>query len=371
MTPSDFASRILREMSAREGMVGLFQVLVGIGRTIADAIPSSIWIALASANAAVAPRPLDVLLLTAEPYVPWELAVLEKRFDMSAPPFLGAQTNIGRWPLEGRSTPIDPPRRVDVESIAVVWGLYESSTFARLVGAEAEAKQIQELYGATSIDARPDPVFRLLAGQPPAEIFHFAVHGQSDPQGAGDGIWLVDGPPVNALQIRGSDLSGRAPFVFLNVGSYGGIPQAFVQAGASAVISPLWAMDDDTARRSAIEFYRQALWPAGTTLSAGRAEPLTEETSADSGSQAVADILRRARHGLVQDAGAQFSTYLAYQFYGHPSLRLFWHGSGANGGRPVTEQTERSDVAAAAGMAAESGEMGDAEFIPGSPRSEA
>ncbi len=342
-TPKDFATGIVRDMPAREGKVGIFQQLIGIGRTVADAMPAGVWSALATASAAVAPRALDVLLLTEEPYVPWELAVLEKRFDTTAPPFLGAQTNIGRWVLHGGATPTDPPRRVDAAKMAVVWGIYHSATLARLEAAEEEAKEIQQLYGAESIDARPDPVFGLLSGVPPAEILHFAVHGQYDPHGAGDGIWLVEGPPINPMQIRGSDLSSRAPFVFLNacqvgsgeelLGSYGGIAQAFLRIGASAVVAPLWSIDDGIAQKIALEFYHQALASADSTATAGDAGPATEGTAADSARPAVADILRRARQGLVQDAAAQSSTYIAYQFYGHPSLRLSWHGADANGGR--------------------------------------
>jgi hypothetical protein len=219
--------------------------------------------------------------------------------------------------------------------MAVVWGAYHSATLPPLAAAEAEAKKIQKLYGATSIDARPDPVFGVLGGVPPADILHFAVHGRYDPLGAGDGIYLVEGPPIDPFQIRGSDLSSRAPFVFLNacqvgsaqelLGSYGGIAQAFLQVGASAVVAPLWSIDDEIAQHIALEFYRQALAPAEKGDGDADADGATDRP-------AVADLLRRARAGLVQNAAAQSSTYLAYQFYGHPSLRLSWHGELAKGG---------------------------------------
>ena len=269
--PKDFATAIVREFFVHDNQVGVFQLLQGIGKTIAALIPQTVRTALETANAAVAPRPLDVLLLTEEAYVPWELAWIAHPFDKTAPPYLGAQANVGRWVLDGGATPTDPPRQVDAATMAVVWGVYHSASLPPLAAAEAEAKKIQKLYGATSIDARPDPVFGLLGGVPPADILHFAVHGRYDPLGAGDGIYLVEGPPIDPFQIRGSDLSSRAPFVFLNacqvgsgqelLGSYGGIAQAFLQVGASAVVAPLWSIDDEIAQHIALEFYHQALAP--------------------------------------------------------------------------------------------------------------
>jgi hypothetical protein len=332
--PKEFATAIIRKLFVQGHQLGVFQLLQGIGKTIRDEMPTPVRSALNAANAAVAPRTLDVLLLTEEPFIPWELAWIDEPFDKTAPPYLGAQTNIGRWVLEPGSTPTDPPRKLDAATIAVVWGVYNSSGLRRLKAAEDEAKQIQDQYQAMSIDARPDLVFPLLAGNPPSDILHFAVHGRYNPQGADEGIYLVEGPPIDPLQIRGSDLSKRAPFVFLNacqvgaaqnlLGNYAGIAQAFLKIGASGVVAPLWSIDDTIAQQIALEFYKHALEPA-------------EAADGDSGAEgeegpAVADLLRRARAGLVKDPAAHSSTYLAYQFYGHPSLRLSWKPSAAAGG---------------------------------------
>ncbi len=345
--PKDFATALVKNLFIHDNQVGVFQLLQGIGKTIAQLMPLTVRNALAAANVAVAPRPLDVLLLTEEPYVPWELAWIAHPFDPMAPPYLGAQANVGRWVLDGGATPTDPPRRVDAATMAVVWGVYHSASLPPLEAAEEEAKRIQKLYGATSIDARPEEVFGLLGGDPPADILHFAVHGRYDPLGAGDGIYLVEGPPIDPLQIRGSDLTSRSPFVFLNacqvgsaqelLGSYGGIAQAFLQVGASAVIAPLWSIDDEIAQHIALEFYQQALAADMTPVTGGGTEsgadtPAETDRGTDTDRPAVADLLRRARSGLVQNAAAQSSTYLAYQFYGHPSLRLSWRGADANGG---------------------------------------
>jgi CHAT domain-containing protein len=110
------------------------------------------------------------------------------------------------------------------------------------------------------------------------------------------------------MHVKGSDLRA-APFVFLNacqvgqgqqiLGDYAGLAEAFLYAGASAVVAPLWSVKDDVARTIALEFYQQVL--------GGDARP--------------ADVLREARRRFTETATPS-GTYLAYQFFGHPALRL-------------------------------------------------
>ncbi len=328
--PKEFATAIIRKLHVQGEKRGWAQLLQGIGKTIRDEMPSEVRAAIKAANAAVAPRPLDILLLTEEAYVPWELAWVDEPFDPAAPHYLGAQANVGRWILDEGTTPTDPPRQVHASSMAVVWGVYTSPTLERLEAAEEEARIIQDRYKAASIDAQPDLVYPLLGGAPPSDILHFAVHGKYDPQGAGEGIYLVSGPPIDPFQIRGSDLSTRSPFVFLNacqvgagqnlLGNYGGIAQAFLSIGASAVVAPLWSIDDKIAQKIALSFYQSAL---------GSDDDANGNGAAGSEHPAVADLLRRARAGAGQSP-----TYLAYQFYGHPSLRLSWNPAAAAGGPP-------------------------------------
>ena len=332
--PKEFATAIIRKLLVQTHHRGVTQLLQGIGKTIRDEMPRAVRTAIVTANAAVAPRPVDILLLTEEPFIPWELAWIDEPFDKKAPPYLGAQSNIGRWALEPDTTPTDPPRQLNAATIAVVWGVYNTSSLERLEAAEDEAKQIQDQYHAASIDARPELVYPLLEGEPPSDILHFAVHGRYNPQGVDEGIYLVDGPPIDPLQIRGSDLSKRSPFVFLNVcqvgagqnllGNYAGIAQAFLKIGASGVVAPLWSIDDKIAEQIALEFYKYALQPA-------------EEADGKAGDQpeppTVADLLRRVRAEVVENGEeVHESTHLAYQFYGHPSLRLSWKPAAAAGG---------------------------------------
>ena len=321
--PKTFALEIIKELLQLGGDPGLFQLLGGIGDTVHDEVPTAVQEALSIAAAAVAPDRLQVLILTEEPFIPWELAALDTPFDPDAPNFLGAQANVGRWILDPEH-PTDPPRAKTVSSMAVVWGVY-TNTLNRLLAAEQEAALLQKQYKAKSVLAEPQPVTTLLDGTPAVDVLHFAVHGKYDPQAAGDGIYLVKGAPLSPLRIRGAKLKGRAPFVFLNacqvgsantlLGNYGGMAQAFLKAGASAVVAPLWSIDDQIAQDIALEFYRQALVGAGRAP--GAAAPAAEPPP-------VAEILRQARVKLFKNAADKSATYLAYQFYGHPTMRLSW-----------------------------------------------
>jgi CHAT domain-containing protein len=192
--------------------------------------------------------------------------------------------------------------------MAVVSGVYNLPGWDRLVDAEAEATEIATRYGAVPVNASSQDVRRLVAGEPAADLMHFAVHGQYDPNGEIDGIVLVDGLTLDPMQVRGSPLSAH-PFVFLNacqvgsgesvLGDYAGMAEAFLFAGASGVIAPLWSIDDVAAREIALRFYEKALQ--------GRAP---------------ADILREERAAFRDDPTTISSTYLAYQYFGHPHMTL-------------------------------------------------
>jgi CHAT domain-containing protein len=78
------------------------------------------------------------------------------------------------------------------------------------------------------------------------------------------------------------------------LGQYGGMAQAFVEAGASAVVAPLWVVRDDEAFKVSTQFYEEAF---------GGASPA---------------MVLRAQRATPDDTG----TRLAYVLYGHPRLRL-------------------------------------------------
>lgn len=312
----DFAGNLTNQLSVSEGQVGVFATIMGKGRRIAAVMPAEFWGLLRQAAESVAGPP-TILFLTDQPYVPWELAALPWPLDPDPeiPPFLCAQARVGRWlqPDENAAAaglgPVQPPpTSVRVRAMAVVSGVYGQPGWPRLLEAEAECAALGRDYGAAKVEARQGPVISCISGEPSAEILHFAVHGRWDPAGAEDGLILVDGV-LSPDQVLSGRLAGH-PLVFLNacqvgqgseaLGDYAGMAAAFLRIGASAVVAPLWSIEDATARSIALAFYQE-------TLANGTAP---------------AEVIRRIRAGFKPANVAQSSTYLAYQFFGDPRLEL-------------------------------------------------
>ena len=296
---AEFARRLSRMAATAEGEQ-LELVIRGAGLDLVKLIPPEV---IAALRAVAGPdRPPTVLLLTQEASLPWELALIRQPWLADAPDFLGAQAVVGRWALSGTAAP-EPPVEVGVDGMVVVRGIYERAIgFKRLKFAEQEASDLVAAYAGRLVDATRQQFYQCLRGDPAGTVLHLALHGKFDPTGLQDGLILADTSVVTPWEIQASDLS-RAPFVFLNacqvgqagetLGQYGGMAQAFVTAGASAVVAPLWVVDDEVARDVSLRFY-QAVF-AGT---------------------APAEFLR-----LERGAG-ESGTHLAYVFYGHPNLRL-------------------------------------------------
>jgi hypothetical protein len=309
MAPETFAKKLVQGVGRYDGQPGLFPFLRGAGLDIAEHIPVEITQVLASAAALVPDRPLTVFLVSEEPYVPWELAVVEPPLWPGTPPFLGAQVELGRWTFGQRRPALPPPLAVEMRSMAVVSGVYDG-TATRLLEAEAEAEALAERYGAVAVDALTAEIIDCLGGQPCAEVLHFAVHGIYDSASVKEGLVLLDGTLLDPLQVKGAVVQG-APFVFLNacqvgsgnqlLGDYAGVAQSFLYAGAAAVIAPLWSVSDRIARELALAFY---------------------ESTLDGGSSPAA-VLREMRARFDDDGTTSAAaTFLAYQFFGHPRLRL-------------------------------------------------
>jgi len=263
----------------------------------------------------------SIQLVSEEALIPWELAYLETPLvagpagpGMPAlPPYLAAQARIGRWvkgyPVPpGTTRPKTAPQAKDVRSVAVVWGDYTGiDGFLDLPHARAEAKRFAKRYGAKHLLPNANTMSDLVNNlvEPAPDLIHFAVHGRWSQTGLeSEGIILTDGTALTTLKVNGGTL-GSAPFVFLNacqvgaghvvLGQYSGMAAAFVAAGASCVIAPLWAIDDAVASVVSDTFYRE--------IAAG--EPPCE-------------VLRKSRLDFSLDSKS--ATTMAYQFFGHPDL---------------------------------------------------
>lgn len=307
--PETFARQLIDQIAGHEGQPGVYQYVMGIANTVTDEVPQEFWEVLRAVAAKTEGRPPTILFLSEEPFVPWELAVVDPPLDPALPPFLSAQACVGRWVLARRRPKLPPPSKVNVRAAAVVSGVYGQEW--RLVDAEQEAAELLTSLGASAVDARLEPLLACLEGDPRAEVLHVAVHGIYNPGGAKEGLILVDGRALDPMVVKGARIAG-APFVFLNacqvgtgakvLGNYAGMAEALLYAGAAGVIAPLWSVDDAVAREVAVRFYRMVI---------------------DEG-RSPAEVFRRERANFTDDPEGASSTYLAYQFFGNPAMTLTW-----------------------------------------------
>jgi hypothetical protein len=292
--------------------------LDAIGQRIQQLLPDDFFLYVNNAQALAKPAGQivpTVLLLTDEAYIPWELTRFEDPtalFDKDAPPFLGAQTIIGRW------IPRDyirmPPFAVcNIRKFQVFASPYtNASTRQRelLAAVEEQKKLIAEYpdWNPERYEARRSDLNKVKADKTEGKAVHFAVHGLSDPAGNRQQLILEDAR-VDSSTLIGAYTCGQTPrfsFVFMNacqvgipgevLGEVGGFPGELVRGGTYGVIAPLWDVHDDVAQECAMEFYK-AVFKEG---------------------KSVAEALRERRATYTSDS----TTPVAYVFYGHPSLKL-------------------------------------------------
>ncbi len=154
-------------------------------------------------------------------------------------------------------------------------------------------------------------------------MLHLAVHGNFDPTGLRDGIYLVDGNYLSPVSVEGVEAS-PVRLAFLNAcqlaqgrevfGVYAGIAFALLNIGAEAVVAPLWKVDDGGAARELV---------GGVLPDAVHRHPLPP-----------ASILREIRCRSVESSPA--ATSLAYVYFGHPLLTVNWKSAGDRCGAEST-----------------------------------
>jgi len=319
-----FAKNLIDEMRRWSGKPEpvLNRLLENIGVTVADKLPQEFWKMLAAVAAKVQGRPLTLQLSSAEPFVPWELAVMDSLIDPSRPPFLGTQVVMGRWILGDSRIAAPPKASVSVKAMAVMAGMYSVTSGLRpLPKAQEEARELSKSFAAlpaVPLDCTAANLDLLLEGTlslnfapiDGVQVVHFAGHGEVDPTRPGDAaLFLSNGSPLNPMFLRRSRLGTTyAPFLFLNacmvgtggkmLGDYGGFPGNSLAGGFTALLAPLWAVNDDVAKEFALEFYKEALTKGGN--------------------RPVAEVVRDLR--CKYQKSAPVPSFLAYVFYGNPAL---------------------------------------------------
>lgn len=307
--------------SEKQDMVEL--TVGGIGKTIADRMPGEFWSLLNQVAPFVTPGQQPTLLfICAETYMPWELALVETPLDTNAPPYLGCQTNMSRWPLSDSGKPSLPPAgEVDIDQFAVVTGNYAGSSLNPLVHAIQEAETLSALYNAIPLMARSADIKQLLGAQIPnrggttgVQAVHFACHGEAiQDQAINAAILLEKDQRMSPLWLSNSQLGKQdRPFMFLNacqvgrtgelLGGLSGFAGQSLLGGFRGFIAPLWAVNDVIAHDIAVAFYERAFG------------------NPPHGPQPVASILRELRQPFAHDKTS--ATRLAYVFFGHPALTL-------------------------------------------------
>jgi hypothetical protein len=325
-----FATAIVNEVRRYSTDAIVDNALVSVGKRIARVLGPGVIAALREVADLVKPTIPAVLLVSAEPYVPWELAYIEPPLDPVRQNYLGAQTILGRWLRERTGVsdkpPVQPPSRIVVKHMAVMGAKYNAeSGLPRLTEAETEAEMLLKAYEAVPLAASLQAVKQLLDARLEhksetiggVEAIHFAGHGGFDATTTDSAmLYLSDGTPLSAMLFGSAHYGGlQSPMFFLNacmagngdelLGDMGGFPGNCLDGGFGGVLAALWEIDDEIAREVAIEFWQRAM-PKGSD------QP-----------QPVGAILRDLRAKYVPDpVKAPATTYLAYVYYGHPRLTL-------------------------------------------------
>jgi hypothetical protein len=258
-----------------------------------------------------------IVVLSTEPFVPWELLLLDNPDQSNDPDarFLG-EMGLVRWAYNVPWA----PARIDVRSDRAVYVIpvYPTTTL-QLAETPKEGAFLRKVFGAREIAADSASVQKELAGPGAIDLLHFAGHGTAE-FGAGalsrilltgtlvGGQYVYDFLDDATVRFVGKLASpdGNRPLVVLNacqVGrvsqqltSLGGFAEAFINAGAGAFVSSLWSVGDQPARIFTQELYMQL-----------------------KNSVELADAVIAARAKAKADGDA---TWLAYTVYGNPLCKV-------------------------------------------------
>jgi len=257
----------------------------------------------------------SIQIVTDEPCVPWELMrmVDKQRAPGVAPELLSIRHCVGRW-LADESAAMR--QRIAVSQVAVAASSYDgvAAVGSKLPWAAKEKSLLTGTYHAQDVPLTSTDVRAFLEhGQ--AQALHVACHGKMSITDPDASVLLMEDTPsdLTPLTVGRSEvcdgLGSQHPLVFLNACEVGatagsislvaGFPAAFLYAGAAAVISPLWVVNDERAHHIAEAFYRAVFVPGG-----GRT---------------LGDVMREVRRSWKDE---KHLTFLAYVLYGDPMATI-------------------------------------------------
>jgi hypothetical protein len=246
----------------------------------------------------------DLLVISEEPWIPWELLKFPAAEDDGETRFLAEAFALARWHTGSK---LAPPERLPLRRLAVV-----RSRLADLDRAEEEAAFL--LGQADRARRRVEPVaarYLELTGAMARghhDGWHFIGHGDRSKAGAEWWTIALDDRTMTPQDLGDEvslGLAKQRPFVFLNAcrvaGSapglvgLGGWPAGFLEAGAGAFLGPLWAVPSDQAAVFARLFYERLL-----------------------GGEPIGEAVRGARLKL-RELFPGDPTWLAYALYADPA----------------------------------------------------
>jgi hypothetical protein len=280
---------------------GRVAALRGAGMDLFDTTPEPFRDAVRQLAALPEPEVKSIFVVTAEPYVPWELMV---RDDGDAPTALGVEFAVGRWVDPRHAAPAQAMPIVDSYVIAPA---YRGSK--KLAFSAAEADYVVAAFDGERIAPALLSTIDGALAQRGVTLLHLVCHGHN---AAGGQILDLDpDEQLKEVMLRGlpgvaKGVGAAKPFVFLNacevgqvtpalVGT-GGFASRFIALGARCVIAPIWSVDDAVASQVSRLFY-----------DAVRAAPALP----------FAAIMREIRRRAYEGENPEDS-YAAYCFFGDP-----------------------------------------------------
>jgi CHAT domain-containing protein len=260
-----------------------------------------------------------VVVLSTEPFIPWELVHLKAPGVQQLPAealFL-AQLGLVRWLWGSR-----PPEQLQLRPGRVHYIIpdYPDPDW-QLGQAATERAFVEEHLGATPIVAHLREVLALLNDPAGFDLLHFAGHGLATSDDIADAQVLLEGrldqgqyvpEPLRATVVAhylaaDPHQDSTRPLVVLNacqtgrlgyqLASIGGFAEAFVDRGVGAFVSSLWSVGDTPARTFIETLYHALL----------RGQPM-------------AAAVKAARETARRTGDA---TWLAYTVYAHPNAQLY------------------------------------------------
>lgn len=313
-SPQAFVNNLFEPFATIELNDHQSTTLKGICEEIYDSAPEVFKQAFWQLSEAAENAPFEfksILFISDEPYVPWELMrVTDPQLQTDAG-ILATTHSVGRW-MANSSNYLT--QTISIEQFAVSGSDYvDQRLIPNLPWVNKELDQLSERYQAEMIPLTSYAVMDFLQNGS-AQALHFACHGSMSVKTPYKSALLMEDHPrsitppnVSSYEVE-TGLGAQHPLVFLNACQSGatanglslvsGFPAAFLKAGASAVICPLWTVDDEQANLVSQLFYEAAFEQPGITLG---------------------EIMQSIHKRWESE---QQLTYLAYVLYGDPQTRV-------------------------------------------------